>query len=732
VHDTTSSDEVRTKDEDEKGSDEIPTSSLKANNDHANDDHSYKSDEQEGGQDFPVNEDLEENYEDRHDGISVRQPDDVDMTNDDDDLKLDDMNLDDNESVDSDSKNEGSSIGNVADELNNHLEDDTQVGDVPESNNESPPDGDIHTPDEKDGSDLQDDSDSMTASGVNDQDHNQRKATDAQGIHDENGRDEISELFQQQEDNHRAKGDEMKEERQETDIDGGKEGLNIDDRRFHSGDDGIRQDLGDNLESTANIPNPFRDPGDAEKYWHRRLNLLHRSESNGDMNIDDEIKEDEKPQPQNSAGLYEFVQSNQSSSAQVLADSDENNDVNIQPKDKSKEIKREPQSNDPMETLDDGADVEDNGGMGKSGKKSERNSKVNDRRHSDEDGAKEGEEKGSDENLASSSETNTNHGQKLNELNADQYSLLHGDSEEKFEQTNIIAQQHESQSSGTDNAAILWGKLQSETHHLSRRLCEKLRLVMEPLVASKLQGDYRSGKRLNMKRIISYIASGYRKDKIWLRRTKPAKRDYRVMLAVDDSESMKSSGAGLMALRAISMLINGMTQLEVGQLGIASFGEEMKILHPFECPFTSESGASLVGNFRFEDKRTRTALCVESAMASMARESSSLSPQLLLLISDGRIERDSRSRLRSSLREMSEQNILVVMLIIEGSTETKKKDRILDIKEVSFEDGKPKVNFFMDNYPFPYYIIVEDLNDLPEILGDALRQWFEILAQTQK
>ena len=76
----------------------------------------------------------------------------------------------------------------------------------------------------------------------------------------------------------------------------------------------------------------------------------------------------------------------------------------------------------------------------------------------------------------------------------------------------------------------LWGRLRGVTGALAQRLCEQLRLVLEPMVATKLQGDYRSGKRINMRRVIPYIASGFRKDKIWLRRTKPAKRDYQVRL----------------------------------------------------------------------------------------------------------------------------------------------------------------------------------------------------------
>jgi midasin len=241
-----------------------------------------------------------------------------------------------------------------------------------------------------------------------------------------------------------------------------------------------------------------------------------------------------------------------------------------------------------------------------------------------------------------------------------------------------------------------------------------------------------------MKRVIGYIASGYRKDKIWLRRTKPGKRDYRVLLAVDNSESMKSNGGGEVALMALATLATGMSQLEIGQLGVASFGEEMKLLHPFHAPFTSSSGADLVSNFTFDDKRTRTALCVESAIAALESQSenssSSSSMQLVFMISDGRIERDSRDDLRRLVREMTERSILLVMIIVEGdnrkgSMKNKDKDSIVNMKEVSFVNGKPKVKYFIEDYPFPYYMVLQDMNTLPEVLGDALKQWFEMMSQ---
>ena len=80
---------------------------------------------------------------------------------------------------------------------------------------------------------------------------------------------------------------------------------------------------------------------------------------------------------------------------------------------------------------------------------------------------------------------------------------------------------------------------------------------------------------------------------------------------------------------------------------------------------------------------------------------------------------------------MTEKNILLAMIIVEGGKDGKKKDSIVNMKEVSFEKGKPVVRRFIEDYPFPYYIVLDDILSLPEVLGDALRQWFEMLSQLQ-
>ena len=115
-----------------------------------------------------------------------------------------------------------------------------------------------------------------------------------------------------------------------------------------------------------------------------------------------------------------------------------------------------------------------------------------------------------------------------------------------------------------------WSQLEALTGGSSRAMAEQLRMILEPTLATKLQGDYRTGKRINMKKVIGYIASHFRKDKIWMRRTKPNKRKYQVLLAIDDSRSMSESGCGPVAMEAMATICKAMSLLEVGEMGVVS------------------------------------------------------------------------------------------------------------------------------------------------------------------
>jgi midasin len=280
----------------------------------------------------------------------------------------------------------------------------------------------------------------------------------------------------------------------------------------------------------------------------------------------------------------------------------------------------------------------------------------------------------------------------------------------------------------------LWKKYDALTRDLSIRLCEQLRLILEPSLMSKLKGDYKSGKRINMRKVISFIASQYRKDKIWLRRTKPNKRTYQVVLAVDDSVSMARSRGGAMACEAMTVLAKAMTQLEVGEMAVASFGEEVKLLHALETPFTPDAGARVLSQFTFAQERTNYTdaisslmLVLDSARANSRGGSDQL--QLIFLISDGLIDDSGREKVRQLARTAAFNGQLLVMLLLDQPAEG--GHSILDMQQVKYVGGGIKFTKYLDDYPFNFYIILKNLSALPETLADAMRQWFELVNQSR-
>lgn len=284
-----------------------------------------------------------------------------------------------------------------------------------------------------------------------------------------------------------------------------------------------------------------------------------------------------------------------------------------------------------------------------------------------------------------------------------------------------------------ESARVVWQKLEQMTVRLSQELAEQLCLILEPTLAAKLQGDYRSGKRINMKKIIPYVASQFRKDKIWLRRTKANKRQYQIVLAIDDSRSMSESHCGHMALEALITICKAMSQLEIGEMAVASFGEKgnVRLLHDFDQPFSTESGLNMVSQFTFKQDNTiedepivdllhyLTRMLDFKARHSTAPSGRNDLQQLVLVIADGRFH--EKESLRRRIREAMDRKQLLAFLVLDNPQES-----ILDMQSVSFSNGAPSFTKYLDSFPFPYYILLQDIESLPRTLADLLRQWFEL------
>ncbi|KAL9073027.1 MAG: hypothetical protein Q9157_004900 [Trypethelium eluteriae] len=283
-----------------------------------------------------------------------------------------------------------------------------------------------------------------------------------------------------------------------------------------------------------------------------------------------------------------------------------------------------------------------------------------------------------------------------------------------------------------EQARALWSRCETATRILSLALTEHLRLILTPTRATKMRGDFRTGKRLNMKRIIPYVASQYKRDKIWMRRSVPSKRAYQIMLAIDDSSSMNESGGGQLALTTVTLISRALSMLEAGELSVVAFGETVQVAHDFETPFTGDAGAEVFKHFGFKQGKTNVRLLLQDSLTlfreARLRTSGSSSElwQLQIIISDGVC--DDHLGIKRLVRKAQEERIMILFVIVDAAAKGK-NEGIMELQKADFvpdEKGEMKVELrrYLDTFPFQYYLIVRDVVELPGVLAGALRQWF--------
>lgn len=261
-----------------------------------------------------------------------------------------------------------------------------------------------------------------------------------------------------------------------------------------------------------------------------------------------------------------------------------------------------------------------------------------------------------------------------------------------------------------------------------------------------------------------------------------------VLLAVDDSRSMAECGCGGVALEATTLLCKAMSRLEVGQIGVLKFGgsEGAVPLHPLGTPFSDAAGPGIMAGLRFNQDNTiadqpMTRL-VEALdhMLDVARHAGGAGgigagtqdlAQLVLVVADGRLH--EKEGLRAKVRELAaKRGVCLAFIAIDPpaaaastaatgrappttsttdaapnaapstsaaaagtasgaavappATAATANSSLLDMQAVSFQNGKPVFRRYLDDFPFPYYVLLRDIGALPRTLADLLRQWFEL------
>merc|ERR1711962_355927 len=265
---------------------------------------------------------------------------------------------------------------------------------------------------------------------------------------------------------------------------------------------------------------------------------------------------------------------------------------------------------------------------------------------------------------------------------------------------------------------------------LAHQLSEQLRLILTPSKAANLEGDFRTGKRLNMRKIIPFIASDFKKDKIWLRRTKPNKREFQILVALDDSASMADNKTRQIALASLNTISAALSLLEAGQIGVLRFGAAAEVIHPLNQQWSQSAGHKIQNQFRFDQKSTSVISLLSLANALFhkhRRGSAATVSQLLVIISDGRgIIHEGKEKVIQSVVSSRCAGVFCLYLIVENPENT---DSVLDIRQPVFNSkGQLEgIHSYLDSFPFQHYIILRDVDNLPATLSDALRQWFQLV-----
>lgn len=166
---------------------------------------------------------------------------------------------------------------------------------------------------------------------------------------------------------------------------------------------------------------------------------------------------------------------------------------------------------------------------------------------------------------------------------------------------------------------------------------------------------------------------------------------------------------------------------------VVSFGESTKIVLTHSEQF---DGPKLVKCLNFDQNQSKIAELLNFVRAYGQEDGgqsgdSGLFENLLLVLSDGRnIFSEGEQSVRNAIKLAKMRRIFIVYVIIDNPDN---KHSVLDIKVPQFSADRKQITMgaYLDTFPFPYYVIVRDLTQLPSVLSDAMRQWFELVNSEQ-
>ena len=288
--------------------------------------------------------------------------------------------------------------------------------------------------------------------------------------------------------------------------------------------------------------------------------------------------------------------------------------------------------------------------------------------------------------------------------------------------------------SNSNNLEQFFNSLLASSQNQIIKLTSLLKTILTPNLQSKLVGNYKTGKRLNMKKIISFIASNYRQDKIWLRRTLPYNRDYYITISIDNSLSMKQNNIGYYALQSMLILVKSLQKVGIDNLSLFGITDDCIELYDYNIEksvINNEKIKNILNYFKFNFESKNSfdfsmqnflAKNIQKIENNTINDRNKLKYNINFIISDGRFNKNNVKGLTAVAKE---KGILYVFIIIDRY-KFDDKNSILNTMTVKYDEkGEIEIEKYLSDFPFQYYTVVQDIEDLPEVLKGILVKWIE-------
>lgn len=192
---------------------------------------------------------------------------------------------------------------------------------------------------------------------------------------------------------------------------------------------------------------------------------------------------------------------------------------------------------------------------------------------------------------------------------------------------------------------------------------------------------------------------------------------------------MKHNQLGFFALESLVTITEALKRLEIGQVCVAKISERLDLLHSFEDTITEDRMAFWVESFGFQFAGERSA---DTAMVRFLGDANSVldrfedEKKIVFIISDGRF---NKKAVQAQLMEAEKKRNLIVFIVLDSGEE---KTSILNMKsaEAIFNSSGEmdyEIKSYMEDFPFKYYTICQNVEHLPNILGGIFLQWLAIV-----